>query len=686
MLDASQKQQQPTINFQYFQPRPPPRDKPLDTTSLLPLYTQGLAYPPQYMYPNFGYSAPAWQLPPIIKNIQISTDGPTANHQRLAIIHEDALPAKPFVPSSTTVGERLNIYQFVRSSIFNNSDGQNINLDGGSSSSLYGGGGDDASLLSFVKFGDLNPYNIYRSSPNPYMGLPDGFLIYRSCYPIRHQESGSSTLSTTMCARDSTGVNIRIYKLLEGSFLVNRLNPKLFSSYDEWRELAFYEYIREFIIKKKECPHFVTLFGFFISEKSGIDFDAIDMIKYNKKGSVEPMFTSRPELDIDKIIKSELDFDVVRPEILETKKETKDMIIRATDSILSGTAPETIKYVDKTTNSIMQINPKAYTGKALVMLTESPTYSIFGWATKTYQGRGNVKEMINRGFHTSEEWMNVMFQTMVALYVMQIHKLYIRNMNPESSIMIKDLTLRGPITNYWKYIIDDMEFYLPNLGYLVLLDSNFRDLKNMQDGGLTFGKSTHINTNTSKVDGKFLNEYCKLTDVEINDKVFEMFKRAFDVNLFDKEFEKSGGCKPPADILSIYSQISLDISSDTTKDIKKYIIRYMKKFLNNRVGTYLRETEIANIRREDTRGFKKGQLIVHEDGFGSYKFVLFVSPANNENVVIMTKDDSGEFTENTVHVSSLINYSKSEPIAQTFKQNEANMNEDDLLETYIIKG
>jgi len=165
-----------------------------------------------------------------------------------------------------------------------------------------------------------------------------------------------------------------------------------------------------------------------------------------------------------------------------------------------------------------------------------------------------------------------------------------------------------------------------------------------------------------------------------------MFKRAFDVNLFDKEFEKSGGCKPPADILSIYSQISTDISSDTTKDIKKYIIKYMKQYLNNRVGTYLKETEVSNIRREDTRGFKKGQLVVYEDGYGSYKFVIYVTSTSPEKVTIISKDDSGEFVEhNDIHISSLLNYAKSEQIAQTFKQNEANMNEDDLLETYIIK-
>jgi hypothetical protein len=41
--------------------------------------------------------------------------------------------------------------------------------------------------------------------------------------------------------------------------------------------------------------------------------------------------------------------------------------------------------------------------------------------------------------------------------------------------------------------------------------------------------------------------------------------------------------------------------------------------------------------------------------------------------------------EMVVPVSSLLNYSKAEQIMQTFKPNDANMNEEDLLETYIIR-
>lgn len=626
----------PTINFQYYQP-PKPKPAPTDANAqFLPLFTPGFQYPPQYMYPSFGGASS--YMPPIVKNVYISTEGPTAHHQRLALINEDVLPAKPFTPSLTSVNERLSIYQFIRASIFNNKDGDNISLHGNEYNSL----------LSFIKFGDLNPYNTYKLSDNLYKGLPDDYLIYRTCYPIRRNEPSG----LTMCAKDSTGVNVRIYKMLEGSFMVNRIDKKQFTEYDEWREVAFYEYLRENILKKKVCPHFPFLYGYFISEKAEIDFDKVKIIKDNKKvpQPEEPIYTFTT-------INTKKTTDEIQP--LECTKQ-------------NGEA------------SVAELNPNAYKGKALVLLTESPTYNISGWATKTYQKKGtNINEMVNRGIHSNKEWTNVLFQMMTGLAVLQINKTFIRNFNLENNVLVTDLTLRGQITNYWKYKIDDVDFYLPNLGYIVELDSNYKDVLDPDE--TTFGKQTFDKTKY-KLDGKFLGSECKLTDTEIDDQIFEMIKNALDINFFGQEFIKLGGCKPPEEILYLMGKI-YDEYVRNKGLITDYIIKYMSTYLHNRVGTYLRETEILNIRRDDTREIKRGQVIVYEDGHGSYKFVIYLETQSDGNVRILTKNEpnDNDVIENIVSAFSLLNYSRGEPIAQTFKANEASMNEEDLLETYIIK-
>jgi hypothetical protein len=640
----------PTLSLQYYQPPAPQKPKPFDVAPYMPVGTQNIAFPPQfgYMYP-FGMP-PSFQLPPIIKNIQINTEGPSGHHERLFTIHEDAVPTRQFSPTSNTLGERLHLYQFVRSSILNNTDGADIGLDGKSQNSL----------LSFIKFADLNPYNSYKFSLNPYRGLPNGFLIYRSCYPIRHEQSSG----TVSCAKDPMGINVRIYKLLEGSFLVNKLNPVKFHEFSEWREVAFYEYIREFILKKKVCPHFSALYGYFICEKTGIDFDKIELLKNNmgtKEATDDSVYIARPEMN---------------DECTSSATINGGKIVSMSNTKIQ---------VSTVGNQILEINPNAYLGKTLVLLTESPMYNVLGWASKTYHVRGNIKEMINRGTHTEKEWMNILFQIMVALYVMQVNKIFIRNFKLETNVFIKDLTLRGQITNYWKYKIDDMDFYVPNIGHLVMIDSNYQDLDVTKDFSMvqSFNKPTNIEY---KIDGKFLGENCKVADKDIDGAVFEMFKNAFDVNFFGQEFVKAGGCKPPAEILTLMGNISTEIAGDKDKNIKKYITKYMRQYLHNRIGTYLREGEIANTRRDDTREFNKGQVIVYEEGYGAYKFIIYLETSNG-NAKILTKTDPSDvdIIETIVPAHSLLNYSRAEPIMQTFKVNESNMNEDDLLETYIIK-
>lgn len=667
----------------------------------------------QYFGMPFWGATPPMMLPPIHKTYEISTNGPDANHKSLAVIYEDIMPTKPFVPSSTTLSERLNMYQFIRSSILSNVDGKDISMN----TTVQVGGA--PSLLSFIKFGDLNPYNTYKLSNNVYKGLPEGFLIYRSCYPIR-EDFGS-----TICSKDSTSINIRIYKMLEGSFNVNRTNPNNFYKYDEWREVAFYEYIRENIIKKKISPHFPTLYGYFISEKCGIDFDAIEVIKDNKNimnKEKEPKFIPSTVNGNEYAVAQPINEFINLPDYLnksaeilatpfnssslvgnsliptganQSYQELSEIKEMATPTIYRQTRPEnyysnnkSVSTKNVTNSGFVENNPNLYTGKTLVLLTESPTYNIMAWATKTYEQRGNVRVMINRGVHTCDEWMNVLFQMMAGLYTMQLHGIYIDNFKLENNVLIKDLTLRGAVTNHWKYKINGLDYYLPNLGYMVMIDSNFKDLNNnfITKNESTFGPK--IVTNTGKVGGVFLGHNTNLDNNQIRSKIFDMFIAAFDINTFDNDFDNSGGCRPPSEIMKFISDIYCEAENDVDKDIGYYIIKYMTKFLHNRTGTYLREIETLNIRRDDTSRFTTGQLVVHEDNFGTYKFVICLSTHNNGLCQILSKnnpEDEDIIQIDNIPITSLHNYSKSEPVTQIFKSNESNLNEEDLLETYILR-
>ena len=118
--------------------------------------------------------------------------------------------------------------------------------------------------------------------------------------------------------------------------------------------------------------------------------------------------------------------------------------------------------------------------------------------------------------------------------------------------------------------------------------------------------------------------------------------------------------------------------------------------MNNRIGTYLKELESIHIRTDDLREFRKGQIIVHEEGTNTYKFVLYLETTDG-NAKILTKDktsqndptinkDDEQIIEKNVQITTLFNYSLTEPIVQNFNINESNPSEENILETYNISS
>jgi hypothetical protein len=500
------------------------------------------------------------------------------------------------------------------------------------------------------------------------MDLPYGFLIYRSGYPIRHNEKTGQV----ECAKDSTTINLRLYKMLEGTWLASRkydkhTNKSEFFTYDEWREVAFYEFIRETILKKKVCPNFVNMYGYFISEKSMIDYDKLDYQYKNLENfdkTIEPQF---------KTIKNPHEFsddnDIVKTDDINNVDQYGNPLQPA------YTHPNVLTLNQEKT--IIEVNPKAYLGKSLVILTESPTYTIFGWASKVYLENGNIYEMVGRGYHDSITWMNILFQMMAGLLTMQINKIYIENFDIERNIFIKDLAFRGTTTEYWKYKINGIDYYIPNLGYLLLIDSNFRDIDYNKDSIFIEKENNH------KLNGEFYDEI--IASNTIKEKTFDMFIKSFDPNLFGRYSQKYGIVQPPSDIIEIMGKIFSEAKTDRTMNIEHYIIKYMNRFINNRVGTNLKDTEITNVRKNNKKVFSKGDILVIETKNNTRQFVLFLESRDGKSTII-TKNNKEQKDFNMIDVNtfSLIDYNRDESIQQIYKPNEENLTDEGLLETYII--
>ena len=582
------------------------RDK-IPPVMYMPIQGQSPYFPPQFN-PQWPYFYNPQVVSPVVKQFSIN-NGPFVNYSTLSVIKEDVLPPE-FSNTSNTLGERLNIHNFVRSVFVKHHDGEDIDLDGKGRNSL----------LSYLKFMELNPYSSSLSK-NPYRDLPDDMLIYRSCYPIRYDH----TTNMIQCAPNSIGMNIRIYKLTNIEYNIKKQAQAKFSDYNVWRELAYYEYIREQIIKRKICPNFTLMYCYYISEKCNIDFNKVKVLR-SKDSSLMP--------------------------------GPSGQIIEQRGNLVEGS---------RSCPNPLDLNSNS--GKGVVVLTEGPTYSMYGWSSKSYLGNGNVHTMVNTGYHTSEVWMSILFQLMVALYTLQIHGISFENFSIENNVYVKDISEHENVVMYWKYKINEFEYYVPNYGYLLVVDSNYKDTNN----------NFKIHSNIFK-EGVY-------DETALKNLTFESFKNSINPNSFDKAFTNFGGTKPPSDIIELLKRIYNDASSsNSNKDIGYYIYSYMGSLLNNRVGTLLTDLELKNVRREDdSKPYKPGQIVLHEVRNGLYKFVIFVSQNGNE-ATILTKEDQTkkDIIQSKVGNDKLFSYSKYDAIVQNYKPMVTNLNEDELLETYVV--
>ena len=732
----------PLVDLQVYQPAPPKPQANLVPKTINPAQYMPMSLPigTPYFPPQFNPYWPMYQpqmVSPIIKQYSIN-NAPFLESVNLKNggIREDVLP-KQLTNTNNTLSERLSIHSFVRSVFIKTYDGEDIDIDGQGTNSI----------LRYLKFLELNPYSP-DVSDNPYSGMPTDMLLYRSCYPIKYDQNTNSL----QCSPNNLGMNVRVYTLTFAEYNIKKINGHNFYEYDIWREIAYYEYIREYILKKKVCPNFILMHAYYISEHCNIDRSKVLLLKgkSNKKyspyisflvkqlnilneqikrmqthisGNTPPFVTLKDiqyfeqemyalqkrygELknleiaiaeqqqlqktnqlfvDISDQLKKLLDLFKTNP---PTRPTSTTGATGTTSTITIAPSSNTGPTLASAPNIHSIISPTLYnfSGKGLVALTEAPTYNFYDWASIKYEAHGNIHKMINTGYHASEVWMSVLFQIMVALHVLQKNKIAFRDFSIGDNIYIKDISVHNNLKTYWKYMIGSYEFYVPNYGYLVLIDSNYKDI----DDTIT----TLIPTKQTKYYKILSNifEDKMYTDAQLHEQCFSAFVNTFNTNNFSKSFSNFGGSAIPEDIKELLNKITDGITKEKAKptpniDIEHYIQTYMRSLMNNRIGTLLSELEIkfVDVNQTNTVPFKKGQMIVYQVANNTYKFVIYVGDSSSTGVGMhkfLTKGSANDIVEDIKHRGSLFHYSSDERITQTFKPNEINFSEDNLLETYI---
>jgi hypothetical protein len=652
--------------------------------------TQGI-YPSPYVpipnpfYPNAMNPYYPWSYQtgamPLIKKYNISISNENGDLTKLHNVFEDVLPQVAGIVQKTltTLSERSIIYEYLRSIFVRHNDGEDIQFNDTTNGNMNTYKQELVNLLSHIKIMDFNPYHFSRITNNPYSTIPENFVMFRSCYPIRLNGSTNSI----QCALDNISLNIRIYEMRVMDLLADKIGHFLEKKdTDLWREIAYYEFIRENILKQKISPNFVMIYAWYLTQKSGVDFVKLRRLKKDKSSNVSAIRDN--DIIALKNIKDDITTNIIgtTSKIIEESKKNYATSVIMPDGNMSFDMLMQTSDLDK-------INIQLPTNKSIVMITEGPTHNLFDWGTKSYVVNSMpIKKMVQTGFHDLKVWQSVMFQILYAMFTMKVHNIAFSEFSIENNIYVKDLVSSRDenIVGYWKYKVNGIEYYVPNYGYLVVIDSKFQEIKNgIENVDLHRIKNL---THKYKIYGSMFND----NDDDINKLNKHNMLNVFNVNNFSVGFSQYGGVKPPKEILYMISEIHNKI--DNNHSMTDIFLDTQRHFLNNRLGQLVKDIEKDQIVK-DNNSFKPGDIIACTlaggEGFNpdAYSWGLYIKK-NVDSVThsILTLDTS-TMIDNKIPKLIKMNAHDGDIcrtfgyVEQTYKANQK-LSEDDILETYYL--
>jgi len=281
-----------------------------------------------------------------------------------------------------------------------------------------------------------------------------------------------------------------------------------------------------------------------------------------------------------------------------------------------------------------------------IVFTEGPEYCLKKWSVASYEDNGVVKVAIKHGVFDKFIWKNILFQIIMLLVTLYNNRKLQFNITCDN-LFVKNIKRGG----YWVYNIggESLSFYLPNLGFLVMANSNFNeDKENME---ITNDDQNSWENSSIDILQGLIEDFDSIPE-ELKDElktIKKIFETRTNTNVVKDLIEKS-----------------------------KIIIR---SFLNNRIGDSLnfKESDESNyVDKSDI--FKIGELAVMIKPDTTKQFVLYMGQdeSTRNNKIIEKKD--GEIT-NTIN--ELKKY-KQNIIRQKYNK-KINYDKKYLLDTYKIK-
>jgi hypothetical protein len=658
-----------------------------------PTYSPFIPMVNQFNNPYMQYPYQMTPNQPTINKIyNVSLSNPLGNYTVLNTINEDLMIGDGVNKYTfTTLFERIKINDYIYNMLIESHNGEYINQS------------NKKPLLQYIKLDTapmpyLNKHKKSISSSGS--NSQNDFLLYRAGYPIKL----NVTTKQVEFTKDSIGMNIRIYRMkIIDNIYHNIMNKKddLSNCSTLLKELYFYNYVRNNIIRKKVSPNFVCPILWKIDNDStnikwdeykksvniptSYDNSTHEKYAYNKKiittNAVNSTMNPKKTLDNnnssvkidasnnifeidssantitippktyttinDLVTEINTDINIKIPgNTLTLKYENNKFTFNDTSKLITKIIFTNNLYLlfglkngdndfDTTTNKLESCYPINFTSynpvnihedtkDNMILITEAPNYSLLQWASPLYEKQGSVRKMIQSGFYDDEVWKSILFQIMYAFTVLHKHNIAIDNVNI-NNIYIKNIGTTGNTVSSWVYIIDNIEYYVPNYGYIVVIDTNNNDI---------------INESTFDCDN-FLTDLLNI----INEQQFTRYFLANNANSVNPEI-KTIIDNINKNISANKSKTNLFLENDKMfKDLFKTIF---KEYFNNKVGRLLTKIEVDNLspygNSIDTNG-----LAVLGLNDGTFKWVMIIDKDNN-------KVNDGGKNEITININTLLKY------------------------------
>ena len=432
-------------------------------------------------------------------------------------------------------------------------------------------------------------------------------------------------------------------------------------NFNLWREIKYYDWIKTNIVKRKISPNFITPILYKIDSNSKIDWNKLEMIRTQKKS-------------LDSIIKINENEKLINK--MHNLKKNTGLLTQFIPYYFRSSKYKTIETKKKNDEENEDITMDS--GKILILLTEAPTTNIIQWSSTIYESYGTIKKMVSTGYHSPDVWKSILFQLIYVCAVLQEKDIYFDTLTLENNIYIKDINYDSNAIGSWIYIIDNIEYYVPNYGYILVLDSKYSDIELIEN----LLPSTQSTYQKFKIYGNIYNNNSKYNNINLKPLIREQFINLINPDNFGYNFKIKGGSIPPDNILDI---LKLMWKNTEHQNIKDFIHEYFKIYLNNRIGTLLYDYEQAKINTNIKAEFNiyKGKLMVWQKRFERYEWVIYIDDNLDGLRKNIIRKENNIYINDSVFSGSLYSYPSDENIQQESTK-KIRFDEGYIYETYNI--